>query len=178
MDASRWLAFAGGVSVGVIADRVVPPLVTQAAAWGDPFDALIADHRHFLNLLEQMEQSRGRGVVWRTQLLLRLKRSLTAHALAEEDVVYPMLDEQAGAERAASSLYAEHGMIKTHLWALERGMGEESAWLSRASHLRRQLEQHARQEEEVEFPRLRAVMDQEAIARLARHVRREKAMVL
>ncbi|MBF0307381.1 MAG: hemerythrin domain-containing protein [Alphaproteobacteria bacterium] len=178
MDANRWLAFAGGVSLGVIADRVLPPLVSQAMPLGDPFEALVADHRHFLNLLDQMAQSRGRGVVWRTQILLRLKRGLTAHALAEEDVIYPMLDEQAHAERAAGALYSDHGLIKTHLYALERGLAEESPWLARVGTLRNLLERHARQEEDIEFPRLRALMDQDGMTRLGRHIRREKAMVL
>jgi iron-sulfur cluster repair protein YtfE (RIC family) len=182
MDNRDWIAFAGGASVGLVAGHLLPPLLAQAGGWlgagTDPFELLADDHRHFIDLLRQMEAARGSGLVFRTQLFLRLKRSLAAHAMAEEDVVYPLLAEEAGAQAAAERLYAEHGAVKTHLWALERLIGDADAWAERASALKRLVADHARREEEVEFPRLRHRLDDDAFARLARHVRREKAMVV
>ncbi|MGE5504653.1 MAG: hemerythrin domain-containing protein [Actinomycetota bacterium] len=182
MDNRDWIAFAGGASVGLVAGHLLPPLLAQAAVLlggnPDPFDLLADDHRHFLDLLRQMEGARGSGLAFRTQLFLRLKRSLAAHSMAEEDVIYPLLAEEAGAHAAAERLYAEHGAIKTHLYALERLLGDDVAWAERASALKRLVADHARREEEVEFPRLRHRLDEDAFARLARHVRREKAMVV
>lgn len=184
MDQKTWLAFAGGASMALIADRILPPLLAQGVAsldtarGTDPFALLAEDHRRFSHLLTEMVQSRGRGAITRTQLLLRLKRGLAAHAMAEEDVVYPLLREEARADIAADGLYTDHGKIKTHLYALERLMTDEAAWIARAAELKTLLERHARQEEEIEFPRLRGLLDEEAIARMARHVRREKAMLL
>lgn len=172
-------AFAGGASVAFIASRLLPPLLAQGVAnVTDPFGVLIDDHRHFLDLLDEMERSRGAGTFQRTQLFLRLKRRLAAHAMAEEDVIYPVLREEGGDEQAATRLYRDHGEVKTQLYALEQSLRDEEPFLARASALRTLIAEHARQEEEVEFPRLRALLDEEATARMARLVRREKAMVL
>jgi len=182
MLSARGLAmFAGGASVALIASRLLPPIVAQAFAVrdaGDPFASLVEDHRRFLDLLGRMEQVQGSSVLNRTQMFLRLKRGLAAHALAEEDVIYPLLNDAAGAEIDAERLYAEHGKVKTHLYALEQMVGDEMAWARRAGQLRALIAEHARDEEETQFPRLRQLLDEQATARLSRHVRREKAMLL
>lgn len=190
MNGTRWLsaqsltAFAGGASVGFLASQILPPLLSQAAAsienarGGDPLAALIDDHRRFTHLLEKMVNSRGRGRAYRLQLLLRLKRGLAAHAMAEEDVIYPLIHEEVKAEASADRLYAEHAAIKTQLYVLEQHIDDEPFWIARASELTSRLTEHASAEEEVEFPRLRSFLDEDAATRMARHVRREKAMVL
>ena len=172
-------AFAGGASLAFIASRLLPPFLAQSVAnVVDPFGVLIEDHRRFIDLLSEMERSEGASTFQRTQLFLRLKRGLAAHAMAEEDVLYPVLREEAGDAPAADRLYTDHGAIKTHLYALEQTIRDDTIWLPRVTALKTLLAEHARQEEDIEFPRLRALLDEEATARMARLIRREKAMVL
>lgn len=177
-------AFAWGAAAAFVASRILPPLIAQVAGAarasrdGDPFAALIVDHRHMVSLLTRMERSGAADVLDRTQLLMRLKRQMTAHALAEEDVVYPMLHDDAHAEDDAKKLYSEHARMKILLHALEQMPKDDPEWPQRASALRELVESHARQEEEIEFPRLRTLMSDNARARLAGQVHREKAMVL
>ncbi|HET6468290.1 MAG TPA: hemerythrin domain-containing protein [Geminicoccaceae bacterium] len=179
-------AMVGGAAVALVASRVLPPLLAQlagtarAALGRDPFAGLIADHRDFLSLLERMErtEARGRPVFQRTQLLVRLKRGLAAHAMAEEDVVYPLLHDEAKAEHDAMHLYGEHADMKMHLYWLEQMPKDHPQWVARVRELRRLIEEHARQEEEVEFPRLRALMDERAGRRVSGQVQREKALLL
>ncbi len=184
MISKRWLAFAGGASAALIASRLLPPVLSQGLAvydrqrGHDPFDVLAKDHARFRQLLADMDQGRGRSLAWRGQMFLRLKRGLGAHALAEEDVVYPLLREEAGADAAARQLNEEHGQMKADLYALERCLDNEDRWLARVRALRSLVERHARQEEEVEFPRLRRLLDEESLQRLGRHVHREKSMLL
>lgn len=177
-------AFAGGAAAALIASRLLPPLTAMAAGSAraaigrDPFDALVADHRKFVALLSSMEQSRDDDVFRRTQLLLRLKRGLAAHAMAEEDVVYPLLHDEAKAEHDAKHLYGEHADMKLRLHRLEEMPKDSPAWLSDVRDLRQLIEEHARHEEEVDFGKLRGALDDGAMARLARNLRREKALVL
>jgi hemerythrin superfamily protein len=178
------MAFAGGVLVALIASRLMPPVVAQAAgtmraqAGRDPFDALAHDHRIILSLLDDMEHSPDHATVRRTQLLLRLKRRLAAHALAEEDVVYPLLHDRAHEEEDTRRLYAEHADMKMHLFALEQMPKDDPGWRARAGALRALIAEHARQEEEVDFPKLRDRLDDRATVRLSGSVQREKALVL
>jgi len=180
-SARSMAAFAGGAMAGVIASRILPPFMAQATGTTtdrDPFDALAQDHWAFLSLLREMEESPPGAVFGRTQRLLRLKRRLTAHALAEEDVIYPLLREQANEVEDTQRLYAEHADMKVHLHALEQMPKDDPRWRDRVRELRMLVERHARQEEEVDFPKLRAMLDERAVARLAGEVQREKAFVL
>lgn len=177
-------AFAGGAVAAVIASRMLPPLVAQAVgsaratAGRDPFDALAEDHRRFVTLLSEMEWSDDDAAFQRTRLLLRLKRRLTAHALAEEDVIYPMLHDQAGAAEDARRLYSDHAEIKMHLHALEQMPKGDPRWRDRVRALKALIQTHARQEEEVEFPKLRQILSDRATAMLSGNLQREKAFVL
>lgn len=184
LSARSLAAFAGGTVTALLASRVLPPLLAQAAGsmeaarGGDPFDVLIDDHRHFLSLLMQMEQAGGSSLAQRMQLLLRLKRRLTAHALAEEDVLYPLLQDRTGESDETRHLYAEHAEVKMHLYNLEQSVGDASGWEMRVRSLRQLIADHARQEETVDFPRLRQRLGESDLTRLSGHLRREKAMVL
>ncbi|WP_448202463.1 hemerythrin domain-containing protein [Azospirillum sp. sgz302134] len=174
-------AFAAGALTAVVASRVLPPLVAQAAGTAsgrDPFRALADDHRHILRLLNEMEQTPQTATFRRTQLLLRLKRRLAAHALAEEDVVYPLLHDRAHAEEDVNRLYREHADMKMDLFALEQMPKDDPNWLGRVSELKMLIAEHVHQEEDVDFPRLRAALGKRATTRLSGNVRREKALLL
>lgn len=173
------VAFLAGAAVGALAARVLPPVVAQlAASMRDPFEDLAADHRHFERLLHEMEEAGPDQPVHRTQLLLRLKRGLAAHAMAEEDVVYPLLSDAAKFEEKAHRLYGEHGEIKVHMYALERMRKTDPAWSGRVASLRALIESHAHKEETVEFPKLREVLRERGVSRMAADVQREKSLVL
>lgn len=173
------LAFLAGALAGAFAVRVLPPVIAQlAGAMRDPFDDLTADHRHFVRLLRSMEESGPDEPVRRTALLLRLKRGLAAHAMAEEDVVYPLLHDEAEVEEEAKQLYDDHGDIKIHMYALERMRKDDPAWRDRVRRLRMIIEDHARQEETIEFPRLRRVLRDGGMTRMAADVQREKSLIL
>lgn len=177
-------AFAGGVAAALIASRILPPLVAQAAgsaraaAGQDPFDVLVEDHRIILSLLGEMELSAENATFRRTQLLLRLKRRLAAHALAEEDVVYPLLHDKAHAEEDTRRLYSEHADMKMMLFALETMPKDDPQWRSTVAKLRALIADHVHQEEDIDFPRLRERLDRQDTMILSGGMQREKALVL
>jgi hemerythrin superfamily protein len=177
-------AFTTGALAAVIASRVLPPLVAQAAgsaqaaAGRDPFDALAEDHKIILSLLDRMESSPDNAAFDRTQLLLRLKRRLAAHALAEEDVVYPLLHGRAHEEDDTKHLYSEHAEMKMHLFTLEQMPKNDPRWRNTVTELKNLIAGHVKQEEEVDFPKLRAVLDQKETAMMSGGVQREKALLL
>jgi iron-sulfur cluster repair protein YtfE (RIC family) len=179
---SRATTLIAGILVGILAGRVLPPFLAMACgaararAGHDPFESLIADHQRFRDLLARMGDATS--TLQRGQLLLRLKRGLAAHAMAEEDIVYPMLQDEAGAEPDPTHLYAEHAAMKVLLFRLEKkALGGED-WTDEVGALSALLTEHARHEEEVDFPRLRALLGAEGGVSLARKISREKALVL
>ena len=180
---SLWM-FIAGAAGGVLVSRVLPPFAAQAsgavraAAGRDPFETLIRQHRELLSLLDRMEAAPADSPVRRIALLLRFKRTIAKHALAEEDIVYPLLHDDAGRADATKQLYDEHADMKIHLFELQRSVKNQEAWLKHLEALRSEIERHARQEEEVEFPHLRSQMDEAKTSRLARKIQQEEALIL
>ena len=158
---------AGALALGALGGRLVPPLV--AGAMGamrsqlghDPFERLKQDHRRILSVLDRMQAATNDSVARRVPMFLLLKRTLGKHALAEEDVVYPILQRHGGAESAAKQLYAEHAEIKIHLYELEAALREGGSWQGRVEPLRSLIAQRARKEEDEELPKLRALLDRD-----------------
>jgi hemerythrin superfamily protein len=175
--------FAGGAVAGVVAARCLSPWLGQAlglarsAVGGDPFDALARDHRTVLKALDALAETPDDAVLRRAKMLLMIKHALTAHALAEEDVIYPLLHDRADAAEEAEKLYADHAEIKRLLHALEETPKGDAGWSGKVRELRDLIAVHARQEEDVEFPRLRKLLGESGVTRLSGQVQREKAMV-
>ena len=177
-------ALAGGVALGVVASRLLPPVVANAsgavrAKFGqDPFRKLEQDHRYVKSLLRKMAEASEDSAAQRVKLLLMFKRALGKHAMAEEDVVYPILHEVAGAAEQARELYDEHAQMKIHLYGLETAIESGPEWGERVRRLQDLIGEHIRDEEDVEFPRLRALLQERQNAELAGKILREEALVL
>jgi len=170
--------------LSLAASRVAPPIAGRAmgsirAMTGtDPFDALAQDHRKVLALFEAIEATDNSATMRRAAMLLQLKRMLTAHALAEEDIIYPMLRDDAHRNEQALKLYRDHAEVKVKLFELEHKAKNDPSWISELRQLHHMIESHAREEEQVEFPKLRAALDEARCANLMGEVQREKSLLL
>ena len=177
-------AVAGGLAVGVVTSRMLPPLLATVAGslrarlGENPFARLARDHRYILSLLERMRRAPDDSMRRRASNFLALKRSLAKHALAEEDIVYPLLLREGHATAAAKQLYVEHAEMKVHLYELEAALTGDGSWTARVAALQALIERHAREEEDVEFPKLQVLLDARGQRKLAGQIRREEAMML
>lgn len=179
------LAAAVGVVAGmagaIVLSKVGAPVAAQwlgATRGLRALDGLILDHRAILAILKEMEATDDQAVALRMKLLLKAKLALTAHALAEEDVVYPLVGDVVHERDKMSELFAEHAEVKVFLAELERLPKSGPEWAQIASRLRRTLEDHARDEEEHVFPALRAALDPQQAALMGGGVLREKALLV
>jgi hemerythrin superfamily protein len=178
------VAFGAGMLIGLGMGRIAPPVAGRAIgslsamAGRDPFDALAQDHRNVLSMFDLIERTGTSARTRRSALLFQIKRMLTAHALAEEDIIYPMLRDDAHREEMASQLYREHAEMKVHLFELEHQAKDDAGWIAKLRDLRSIIERHARQEEDSEFPRLRAALSGDGKSRLLGEISREKALIL
>jgi hypothetical protein len=187
-QSDRWFGrdmatLAGGLAMGVVASRVLPPML--AAATGSvrvmlgesPFEQLKRDHRRIFTLIDTMLGADD-SVAEQGAVFLALKRTLAKHALAEEDVVYPVLHSSAGAADAAKRLYEEHADVKIHLYAIETALKSHGNASGPLRSLNDLLSRHIRDEEDVEFPKLQALMDSREGRATSGQIRREEAMIL
>ena len=150
----------------------------QGATGRDPFAGLIQEHRLLLSLLDKMEQLPSSEWTKRHFLFLAFKRRIGKHAMAEENIIYPLLKTEAERHETTQKFYREHASMKIHLFELERAIDQDESWREAVRALRREIEPHAREEEDAEFPRLRELLGQARNAELSRKIRQEEALVV
>jgi hemerythrin superfamily protein len=178
------LTFGAGAMLMLMASRMAPPVAgraigsIRAMAGTDPFDALAQDHQKVLALFDRIEATDDSAIARRNSMLFQLKRMLTAHALAEEDIVYPMLHDDAQRRDQAKRLYREHAEVKVRLFELEHKAKHDPTWIEDLRTLHQMILQHAQEEEQIEFPKLRAALDNAQCVNLLGEVQREKSMLL
>ena len=184
LDGRDFALLAGGVALGIVASRLLPPMLAmgsgaaRAAATGDPFAKLEDDHRLILSGVESMEQNQSTDMAKRMAQFLAVKRKLAKHAMAEEDVVYPLMSDEGQRREAAKHLYEEHSRIKMLLFEIETAIMEGQPWSGPVARLRNLLDGHIRDEEQEEFPRLRQMLREQRYKQVGAQVHREQAMVL
>ncbi|HEY0112987.1 MAG TPA: hemerythrin domain-containing protein [Allosphingosinicella sp.] len=162
-----------GAAVGLAANFGRKFLMQMpAAAAGDWFDALKAEHAATLAVFDQIEATNDSQTVMRTTLLMKLKYALTKHAHEEEAIIYPAL-RQANSAHDADALNAEHGYVKTYLYELETIAKDSPEWLARVRDFRSMLEEHIRMEEDEVFPAFKQVMSEEQNAKLTARMNKE-----
>lgn len=162
-----------GAAVGIAANFGRKFLMQMpAAAAGDWFEALKAEHKATLAAFDQLEATDDSQTAMRTALLMKIKYALTKHAHEEEAIVYPAL-RQANSAHDADALNAEHGYVKTYLYELESLPKDSPDWLARVRDFRSMLEEHIRMEEEEVFPAFHASLSDEQNAKLTSLMNRE-----
>lgn len=172
----------GGVAAGVMGSRLLPPLVAAASGWTrtgeNPFERLIRDHREIMSILDEMVAEPAGSRVNRSRLFVMLKRKLAKHALAEEDVVYPLLASQGQTSEQSKHLYQEHADIKIFLFRLEEMVKSGEDWGEQARLLHNLVRGHIDEEERDVFPRLRQTLTRDRQPKISGQIRREEALIL
>ncbi|HEX8670097.1 MAG TPA: hemerythrin domain-containing protein [Allosphingosinicella sp.] len=162
-----------GAAVGIAANIGRKFLMQMpAAAAGDWFEALKAEHKATLALFDQILATNDNQTMMRTTLLMKLKYALTKHAHEEESVIYPAL-RQANLAHDADALNSEHGYVKTYLYELETMAKDSPEWLARVRDFRAMIEEHVRMEENEVFPTFKQAMTPEQNARITSLMNRE-----
>ncbi len=110
----------------------------------------------------------------RQQRFRRLALLLTAHCVAEENVVYPAL-AMYGLQSESDKLYLDQAHAKVMNAVLDMADDKGSAsWLEKAQGLKAVVLKHAKEDEEADlYPRLQAKLDATTAMKLGAAYRRE-----
>jgi len=173
----------GGLAAGIVGSKLLPPLIGVVAGSGrvragkDPFALLIDDHRQIASFLNQLLEPQA-GKVQRSRLFLQLKRKLAKHALAEEDVVYPIVHEHSHEGDQSKHLYDEHAEMKILLYEIEHNLksGEDCTAVARS--LSDLVRRHVDDEENRIFPQLREQLTKSKLPKVSGAISREEALIV
>ncbi len=153
--------------------------VAQTSAGGGDWLAMVKAHHVLVNkTFERMLAADGKTFLNRELLQRTLSYELTAHSVAEENVIYPALSRN-GMLSDADRLYLDQGHAKVLNAELElTSEKDERAWFDKVRALQAAVRKHAIEDEEASvFPALRQKLDAGSNALLGTLYQREFASV-
>ena len=139
------------------------------------FQLLKNDHKIVSGLFDQIESVSGQA---KTQLFTRLKSELDVHALIEEKVFYPALENKKEAREITLEAYEEHKVVKDLLAELANGSPADGEWDAKLKVLRENVDHHVEEEEGELFDKANDVLSDEELERIGQQMEAEKARQL
>jgi hemerythrin superfamily protein len=179
---ARRTLFAGAGAAAAAALLPMQHAVAQtAAAKGDWMAMVKAQHMLVAQTFDELIASARRTYGTRNRIIDRLGYQLTAHSVAEENVLYPAL-ATAGMVTESDKLYLDQAHAKVMNTQLEMlaktSNSPDPAWLEKARALQTAVLQHAQQDEEANlYPKLQSSLDSQKNAALTALFAREFATV-
>jgi len=138
------------------------------------FALLKADHEKVAGILESIEETTERAVKGRDELFAQLKSELDLHAMIEEEILYPALEEAEETRDIALEAYEEHRLVKQLLAELEAEPKDSEEWTAKFSVLKENVEHHVEEEEGEMFKKARQVLSEEEIETLGNQLQEAK----
>ncbi|MCU1355598.1 MAG: uncharacterized protein JWM89_1016 [Acidimicrobiales bacterium] len=134
----------------------------------DAIAFLEAQHAEIRSLFNQVQQANEADKAELFQCLVRL---LAAHETAEEEVVHPAARRGAAGEQVVEERLSEESSAKQALAELEKLGVDDAGFDERFAEFRAAVDRHATNEENQEFPLLRAERDGDALAAMGEQLR-------
>ena len=135
----------------------------------DVIDFLIGQHRQIKSLFEQTLSTSGKQ---RETAFLELRRLLTVHETAEQEVVHPVAKRKlSDGDKIVGARLEEEREAKTVLAELEKLDVDSEAFTRRLCELRDAVIDHAEREEQDEFAKLQQDLSSDELERMGRAVK-------
>jgi hemerythrin superfamily protein len=144
----------------------------------DPIALLKADHRKVEELFKKLEDTTERALKTRTELFDKLNHELTAHALAEEAVLYPANKEIKETRDLGFEAVEEHHVVKILLEELGSLSPDTEEWTAKLSVLKENVTHHVKEEETELFPKTVKALSAEELDELGTRLFEEKEKLL
>lgn len=127
-----------------------------------------ADHDEFRRILIKMEKTTEKDVELRKQMLAHFMRILYAHHVAEEETLFPAMEEKEKLRNMAMDLIEEHRAMLILLNDLEVSGWDFKFWSNRLRPFREIIVVHLRKEEELIIPHMSEYFSQAEIDKLSK----------
>jgi iron-sulfur cluster repair protein YtfE (RIC family) len=134
--------------------------------------AIRNDHRE----IEELFALFDKGAVDRGEIAGRLRRALSVHAAAEEQVLYPALRTVAGGDTLAERSLGEHQQVKEALAELDAMAVDDPRFAPTLATLRSQVAAHVAEEEQAALPLLDRHVGEERLEQLSHRFATAKKM--
>ncbi len=126
-------------------------------------EAIKADHDEFRRIIAKMEKTTERDAEIRKQLLPHLMKILYAHHVAEEEILFPAMENKEELKDMALDLTEEHRAMMILLNDLEASGWDFKLWRPRLRPFREIIGVHWSKEETIVIPHLPSYFSQTEI---------------
>ena len=140
----------------------------------DVFALLKADHERVAEMMQKIEETTERAVKGRTETFTRLKTELDLHAMIEEEILYPALEDTEEAREITLEAYEEHRLVKQLLAELEAEPKDTEEWTAKFTVLKENIEHHVEEEEGEMFKKAREALSEEELETLGDRLQEAK----
>lgn len=128
-------------------------------------DVLHQEHEEVKELLEAMLDSEDRKE--RKELFAKFKPAIIGHSHAEEEMFYPLLEEDESSRTDALESYVEHHIVERQIEELDKMAEKESdEWTAGCQVLKELVEHHIQEEEKKIFKEARRQLGKERLEEL------------
>jgi len=138
------------------------------------FALLKADHEKVAGILDTIEETTERAVKGRDDLFAQLKAELDLHAMIEEEIFYPALEDTEEAREITLEAYEEHRLVKQLLAELEVEPKDTEEWTAKFTVLKENIEHHVEEEEGELFKKARQALSEDEIESLGEQLQEAK----
>jgi hemerythrin superfamily protein len=139
----------------------------------DVIGFLLEQHQQVKALLEEVSTGKGEA---RQRAFDSLREMLARHETAEEMVLRPLTKKVPGGEEIADQRFAEENEAKDVLAALEKLDVDSPDFETQFATFKKDVLEHAQNEERLEFPALRAGCDEETLRTATGKLRKAEQM--
>jgi hemerythrin superfamily protein len=143
-------------------------MAQDKASVTNAFAYLEEDHQLVAGLLEKLADTTENAIKTRADLFPQLKDALTLHALIEEKILYPALEEVKATHEITMEAFEEHHVVKLLLAELDAGGQQSEEWTAKLTVLKENVEHHVKEEEGDMFVKARKALNAEQQERLAK----------
>jgi hemerythrin superfamily protein len=132
-------------------------------------EIIYEDHRKVETLFKEIKKTDDPNK--RQEFFGQIFKDLTAHANAEEDVVYPAIREKLP---KTQQLYDEQAEMKQLLEDIKSTSATSPAYMEKIQQLKRMVKEHVNEEESNMFAKFRQVMNEDQLEALAKQFKEAK----
>lgn len=143
----------------------------------DLFKVLKEDHEKASGLMKKIADSSENAVKTREKNFEELKNELQAHTAAEEEILYPALQEHEETRAIALEAIEEHRLVEQLIDELDAMDVSSEEWTAKFTVLKENVEHHVEEEEDEMFKKARKVLGKDDIEELGQRFQEAKAGV-
>ncbi len=142
------------------------------------FSVLKQEHRNVNKIFSELQDMREDSEKTPQEWFVLLKQEILSHAVAEHKSLYDRLIDEPATHDVVVRSEREHETVERLLQELEITPMNNPSWMQKLASLKYEVDNHVHEEENVIFPRAKAILEKNEQTEIAEEFRDRKFYLL